>query len=119
MPALAVALATITSGHAQNLLVNGGLTEPAAGTYTYNATNGNSGIRNGGTFKVNTGVNVTVNNGGNSWIGIGDIAGSSLLWLNGGSMTINSNWGTVLGRTANGTITIDSGSLTVNKAAHR
>jgi len=115
MPALAVALSTITTGHAQNLLVTGGLTEPATGTYTYSATSGDSGIRNGGTFKVNTGVGVTVNNGGNSWIGIGDGNGSSLLWLNGGSMTINSNWGTVLGRTANGTITIDSGSLTVNK----
>ena len=117
MPALAVALTTITSGHAQNLLVDGVTMEPAAGSYPYSATNGDSGIRNGGTFKVNSGVDVAVSNGGNSWIGIGDGTGSSLLWLNGGSMALNSSFGIVLGRTANGTITIDSGSLTVNKAS--
>ena len=116
IPALAVALATITTGHAQNLLVNGGTTEPAAGTYTYSATAGNSGIRNGGTFKVNSGVDVTVTDGGGSWFGIGDVSpSSSLLWLDGGSMILNSYYGTILGREADGTITIDSGSLTVNK----
>ena len=117
VPALAAALASITCGHAVELLVDGVTTEPTAGTYTYDATSGNSGIRNGGTFKVNSGVNVTVNNSNNVWFGIGDGTGSSLLWLNGGSMILNSNWGTILGRTANGTITIDSGSLTVNKAS--
>lgn len=100
-----------TSTIAGNFQMSGGLVQITTGTINVTENSGNNtGLRNGGNLTVSGG---TLNlSGGASWFPIGDTSGqTSTLTVSGGTVNVTNNFGTEVGRTGGGMLTITGGTF--------
>ena len=100
-----------TSTIASNLKVSGGLLKITAGTVNVTENSGANTLMNtGGNMEVSGGTLNIAGTGG--WFPIGDTSGqTSTLTVSGGAVNITNNFGTEVGRTGGGVLTVSSGSF--------
>jgi hypothetical protein len=97
----------------QNMQMAGGSVKITAGRTVANATSGNTGLGGGCNLEVSGGGVFEFNNGNDSWFPIAYTVGttSTVTVAGGGTIDVDSNWGTYLGIQGYGVLNLSNGLI--------